>query len=232
MESFSLSNLSKQKNLSPQSCKRSNPNNSILTIKDQYTTPKHVIFLLIPHKAPYSLIPHPENDNLRNEYTTLFTSVPPSIPFARIALQRPPEAINFWLGNSYSVTALHKDPYENIYVQVLGRKHFVLLPPVEAACVGETVLEAATYAPKDKKDGNEVGELDLEVNVDEPAATVPFATWDPDVPLQRATAFSHLSQPLRVTLDPGDMLYLPALWYHKVSQSCSEEGICCAINYW
>lgn len=28
------------------------------------------------------------------------------------------------------------------------------------------------------------------------------------------------------------MLYLPALWYHKVSQSCDEEGICCAINYW
>jgi jumonji domain-containing protein 7 len=20
--------------------------------------------------------------------------------------------------------------------------------------------------------------------------------------------------------------------YHKVSQSCSEEGICCAVNYW
>lgn len=28
------------------------------------------------------------------------------------------------------------------------------------------------------------------------------------------------------------MLYLPALWYHKVSQSCDGEGICCAINYW
>ena len=28
------------------------------------------------------------------------------------------------------------------------------------------------------------------------------------------------------------MLYLPALWYHKVSQSCSDEGICCAVNYW
>jgi jumonji domain-containing protein 7 len=41
-----------------------------------------------------------------------------------------------------------------------------------------------------------------------------------------------LSRPLRATLNQGDMLYLPALWYHKVSQSCSEEGICCAVNYW
>lgn len=37
---------------------------------------------------------------------------------------------------------------------------------------------------------------------------------------------------MRVTLNPGDMLYLPALWYHKVTQSCSPEGICVAVNYW
>jgi jumonji domain-containing protein 7 len=155
--------------------------------------------------------------------------VPPSIPFARIALQRAPEAINFWLGNSHSVTALHKDPYENIYVQILGQKQFVLLPPVEAACIGERVLNAATYAPSGEE---EDGELELEVKLDEPPTTVPFATWDPDLPLQRTTSFSHLSQPLRITLAPGDMLYLPALWYHKVSQTCNEDGICCAINYW
>jgi jumonji domain-containing protein 7 len=78
-----------------------------------------------------------QNDNLRNEYTTLFADVPKSIPFARIALDKDPDAINMWLGNSLSTTALHKDNYENIYVQILGQKHFVLLPPVEAACVNE-----------------------------------------------------------------------------------------------
>ncbi|KAL2357462.1 cupin-like domain-containing protein [Cryomyces antarcticus] len=173
-----------------------------------------------------------QNDNLRNEYSPLFADVPASIPFARIALQHAPEAINFWLGNSHSVTALHKDNYENIYVQVLGRKHFVLLPPVEAACVNERMLPSATYAHVviPKGDGEE--EEQLEMRPDDPAQEVPFATWDPDEPEKRPTQFSRLSRPARVTLEEGDMLYLPALWYHKVSQSCSHEGLCCAVNYW
>ena len=179
-----------------------------------------------------------QNDNLRNEYKSLFSDVPPSIPFAHIALQKEPEAINFWMGNSCSTTALHRDPYENVYVQVLGQKHFVLLPSVETPCVNETVLPSATYVasstspilckavtPKDK-------EFTLKPKLDDPPSSVPFATWDPDIPKVRTTEFSSLSRPLRVTLEPGDLLYLPALWYHKVKQSCSNEHVCVAVNYW
>ncbi|EUC48816.1 hypothetical protein COCMIDRAFT_2272 [Bipolaris oryzae ATCC 44560] len=173
-----------------------------------------------------------QNDNLRNEYATLFADVPSSIPFARIALEQDPDAINFWLGNSHSTTALHKDNYENIYVQILGKKHFVLLPPVEAACVNEKAVLAATYQPKSMGSGEEEETGELVIAVDEPEEYVPFATWGPDVPLVNSTPYSQYSQPLRVTLEEGDMLYLPALWYHKVSQSCNEEGICCAVNYW
>ena len=54
---------------------------------------------------------------------------------------------------------------------------------------------------------------DLVVTQDEPPEFIPFATWDPDKPAEQVTPFSHLSRPLRVELEPGDMLYLPALWY-------------------
>ncbi|KAH7385920.1 cupin-like domain-containing protein [Pyrenochaeta sp. MPI-SDFR-AT-0127] len=175
-----------------------------------------------------------QNDNLRNEYATLFADVPQSIAFARIALEKDPDAINFWLGNSRSVTALHKDNYENIYVQILGRKHFVLLAPVEAPCVGEKSVLAATYSPRLHGEGEkkDLVKEDLHIRIDDPEEYVPFATWDPDTPTHNSTVYSQSSQPLRVTLAEGDMLYLPALWYHKVSQSCNEEGICCAVNYW
>jgi len=119
-----------------------------------------------------------QNDNLRNEYTTLFSDVPKSIPFARIALDKDPDAVNFWLGNSHSTTALHKDNYENIYVQILGQKHFVLLPPTEAACVNERSVLAATYAPRETTTpSSDVKKEDLIVSVDEPEEYVPFATW-------------------------------------------------------
>lgn len=116
-----------------------------------------------------------------------------------------------WIGNSRSVTALHKDNYENIYVQVLGRKHFVLLPPLCHPCVNEQSLRPARYRRNpDHEDG-------LELRLDEAGEAgegeeVPFAIWDPDQPEENATRYSELAQPVRVTLEPGDMLYLPAMW--------------------
>ncbi len=149
------------------------------------------------------LLTQKENDNLRHEYVRLFSHVQRDIPFARIALQKPPEAINLWIGNSRSVTALHKDNYENIYVQVLGQKHFVLLPSLCSPCVSERSLRPATYARRGD------GRLELRL---EDGDLVPFATWDPDEPAANSSLYSHLASPLRVTLNPGDMLYLPAMW--------------------
>ena len=131
---------------------------------------------------------------------SLHKDLEPDIRFASIALQRGPDAINLWIGNSHSTTALHRDNYENIYCQILGSKEFVLLPPVETACVNEQFLPGATYSNT------------MEVTLDDPLVQVPCAIWDPDKPHENATEFSHLSRPIRVTAGPGDMLYLPACW--------------------
>ncbi|XXH00773.1 hypothetical protein Hte_007124 [Hypoxylon texense] len=143
-----------------------------------------------------------QNDNLRNEYSFLYAQVPPSIPFARIALQKNPDAVNMWIGSSKSVTAMHRDNYENVYVQVAGAKHFVLLPALCQPCVNERELVPASYSRRGDR-------LRLQT---EDGDKVPFAVWDPDSPDVRATKYSHLAKPLRVTLNPGDMLYLPAMW--------------------
>ena len=87
-----------------------------------------------------------ENDNLRGEYLSLYKDVEKDIAWARIALGQKAEAVNLWLGNSRSVTALHRDNYENIYCQMIGSKHFILIPPVEVACIHEEEVLAATYA--------------------------------------------------------------------------------------
>ncbi|TQV99113.1 hypothetical protein V2A60_004606 [Cordyceps javanica] len=168
-----------------------------------------------------------QDDNLRQEYQSLSQDAQRDIPFARIALQKPPEAVNMWIGNSRSVTATHKDSFENIYVQVRGRKHFVLLSPLHHHCMNEKPLQPATYVR------NLQGQLSL--HLDEDTTPVPFVTWDPDHPEKDHTPFSRFAQPIRVTLEPGDMLYLPAMWYHKVTQSVTENdpnSFVIAVNYW
>lgn len=157
-----------------------------------------------------------------------------NVAWARIALGQQPDAVNLWIGNSRSITSLHRDHYENVYCQIVGRKHFVLLPPAETACINEKTLTAATYMQKastasvsdrrrdhdraialtcsNTKGLDACHEGDLQVVPDFPNEEVPCATWDPDDPMRHCSRFSHLSKPLRVDLNPGDMLYLPALW--------------------
>ncbi|KAK3711966.1 hypothetical protein LTR37_009278 [Vermiconidia calcicola] len=149
-----------------------------------------------------------QNDNLREEYQELFADVLKDIPFARIALEKEADAINMWIGNERSVTALHKDNYENIYIQVRGEKHFVLLSPMEMPCVNEQALCEAHYRPSKSHELRPHDELVIQCSTDE---LLPVPTWDPDNRDFRATRYSHLARPLRVTLKKGDMLYLPAM---------------------
>ncbi|KAL9131821.1 MAG: hypothetical protein Q9217_000348 [Psora testacea] len=145
-----------------------------------------------------------KNYNLRNEYSSLLPDVLPSIPWVDAALGEASslDAVNLWLGNDQSITALHRDNYENIYCQVVGQKHFVLLPPVEAACVNEQWLVPATYDQQ----------MYLVEDEDEDAEKVPCAIWDPDSPEKQATIYSRFSEPMRVTLQEGDVMYLPTCW--------------------
>src|SRR5690554_6820866 len=42
----------------------------------------------------------------------------------------------------------------------------------------------------------------------------------------------RMCQPFRVELNPGELLYLPAMWYHQVEQEPDHEGKCIAVNWW
>lgn len=44
---------------------------------------------------------------------------------------------------------------------------------------------------------------------------------------------SSLPRPLRVEVCEGDVLYLPAMWWHYVQQEGDDrDGWCVAVNYW
>lgn len=76
-----------------------------------------------------------QNNNMHQEFAELLKDVPVGVGFATEALGKTPDAVNFWLGSSRSITSLHKDHYENLYLVVAGTKTFILIPPTESFCL-------------------------------------------------------------------------------------------------
>ncbi|KAJ6488547.1 Clavaminate synthase-like protein [Mycena vitilis] len=103
--------------------------------------------------------------------------------------------INAWLGPKGTVSPAHTDPYFNTYIQVAGHKTVWLAPP---SC------EAGMYAT-----GNTAG-----VDV--------FAADQDDQPLFGL----HVKERcLGIRLGPGDLLYMPALWWHAMRGECGSMSI-------
>lgn len=67
----------------------------------------------------------------------------------------------------------------------------------------------------------------LQAKLDDPTVQTPWVADDIADPALAA----HL-QPFTVTLNRGDVFYLPALWWHRVAQKGDGEGSTIAVNYW
>ena len=162
-----------------------------------------------------------EDDNLHGEFKPLLDHIDPDISWARPSLGSP-EAVNIWIGNHRSTSALHKDNYENLYCVISGTKTFVLISPLEVACVRERTLPSATYKRvcvcvdkgEEEEEGGEGNQKKKFIIVpdDPPAKVHGWPTLDPDDPHKRQSPFWKHCRPLRVDVGPGEMLYLPALW--------------------
>jgi len=94
----------------------------------------------------------------------------------------------FWLGPAGTVTPLHADYDDNIFVQVWGLKRIFLAPPHHDEFLYSREANALLFGS-------------------------PFDPEAPDFvkfPLARQAAL------VECVVQPGDMLYVPAGWYHQV----------------
>ena len=182
-----------------------------------------------------------QNDSLRRETPSLFADVLsgdalmrdwPWCPWAWSEC----EAVNLWAGDGRSTSAPHKDHYENLYTTVTGEKVFSLFPPSDVVWLQERRYPTGRYRFVTAESG---GEGRWEVTQDG-EDTTPWvgALVDPltgtlldavtRAPPRPHSCLRHASPPLTVRLQPGECLYLPALWYHQVAQ----VGTTIAVNYW
>ena len=154
-------------------------------------------------------------DSLNLEYSSLSQDIE-EFEWARQAFGQPPDAVNLWIGDKRAISSLHKDPYENIYCTINGQKKFTLLAPSDTPFLYKKAYPVWKYNSK------------LELEMVEPSMNIPWIPVDPDDPdLAKYPLFCNAT-PYHVILDPGDVLYLPSLWYHKVQQS--NDTI--AVNFW
>ncbi|KAK3813329.1 MAG: cupin-like domain-containing protein [Benniella sp.] len=184
-----------------------------------------------------------QNGNLMTEYQELLGDVPADISFASEALGRGPDAVNFWYGDERSTTSLHKDHYENLYAVISGRKIFTLIPPTEQFCLHEKQYIAATYVDTQDASTQRTAETPLASSTPryklEPVEPLMYTKWialnpshEPKDDLFEKYPRFSACQPFRVEVNPGELLYLPAMWYHQVEQESDHEGKCIAVNWW
>lgn len=117
----------------------------------------------------------------------------------------PSIAPRIWLGNRV-VTPAHFDESSNIACVVSGRRRFTLFSPGEVANLYVGPLD---YAPTGT-----------------PISMVSFR--EPD--FERFPRFREALEHAQVAeLEPGDALYIPALWWHHVE---SLDKLNMLVNYW
>lgn len=194
-----------------------------------------------------------QNSNLTStSLMPLLDDLPNNLPFAAPVLGAP-EAINIWIGDDRSVTSTHRDPYENLYLVLRGSKTFTLYAPVEELCLHAKMVRTGRLVRDEANCGQE-GEfrIDLDESASPPIGEnegvesegqdnrIPWIPISPLLPrsfLDSVFPYYKHARPQIVTVEAGQMLYLPSGWFHHVRQKCGtwDDGSiapCIAVNYW
>jgi len=169
-----------------------------------------------------------QNSSFTSQFSSLHKDIRP-ISFAVQAFAAQPDAINFWMGNEKSLSVLHHDPYENIYAVVAGEKRFRLYPPTALYWLEQKEYKKAkyTYTSQKKIDQKNDKKEEFIIVPDPTGAKVPW--FDLENPREEKKVKMRA---LEVTVKKGEVLFLPALWYHRVSQKSDNEGRTIAVNFW
>lgn len=111
-------------------------------------------------------------------------------------------APRIWIGPKGTLTPLHRDDTDNLFAQVWGQKSFILAAPHHRPALGTW-----STAPKGGLDG---------------------CDFNPDAPDYQRFPQARDVTFLRVTLEAGDLLFLPEGWFHQVESVSTSLS----VNFW
>ena len=130
----------------------------------------------------------------------------------------PPSRCQLFVGASaaaYARTVLHFDQYDNCFMQLSGRKTFLLFDPLQSGRLYPYPIHHAL---------DRSAQVDLEAPMRDQREEFPRVAG---------------AKGCKVTLSPGDVLVLPAYWWHEVitephpgASGSDEEALTCSLNFW
>jgi len=94
----------------------------------------------------------------------------------------------FWLGPERTMTPLHCDYDDNVFAQIWGTKRIFLAPPHHDEYLYPKEANAILFG----------------------------SPFDPEAPDYERYPLARQATTIEVVVNPGDMLYVPAGWYHQV----------------
>ncbi len=111
-------------------------------------------------------------------------------------------SVNVWIGPPYVIAHCHYDGYHNFYAQLYGRKRFTLFSPTNWPGLYPFPFLHPSHAQ-------------AQVN----------ASNQEDVENFRSI---REVEAVEVILEPGELLYIPPLWFHEVE----SQSISISVNVW
>ncbi|XP_072034515.1 uncharacterized protein [Amphiura filiformis] len=177
---------------------------------------------------------HKEDANERVSAYLEYSSIPQYLPelesdieefpFIRNKLKR--RHLNIWLSDGNTLGKLHFDPFDNLLCQIRGRKELILFEPHDNTKLYEAHIPEALLGFSTK-----TREFRRKTLMDSTSMVMaPVDIQDPD--FKRFPKFAE-TRPLNCTINEGDMLFMPAFWWHEVqSHPNIEEHRNVAVNFW
>ena len=124
-------------------------------------------------------------------------------PFGELLTLNPSRSsINVWIGQPHVIAHCHYDGYHNFYAQLYGRKKFTLFRPTNWPGLYPFPFLHPSHAQ-------------AQINVSERSDAARY-------PLIGSV------EAVEVVLEPGDLLYMPPLWFHHVE----SMSVSISVNVW
>eukprot|EP00127_Corallochytrium_limacisporum_P005332 Clim_evm8s203 gene=Clim_evmTU8s203 len=140
---------------------------------------------------------------------------------------------NLWFANGPTVGKMHFDAYENLLTQVTGTKlvHLIDAWHNEELYEGH-VREAKVRLTRDAKSGQYMFHRDILPQNTAMVMTPADMTKSEEASRRFPLFEKALERMITCKIEAGDVLYVPAFYWHEIESSPNQDGINLAVNKW